>query len=141
MNNNTIPIARIFSDAAAEFQGPYRPGWIEAFKREIPHGIRTYDPDTRIWTIEGDAYWIELATRIFLDEFPHARVERKVDVDIVAPADAYRTLYLLPGAPAPLVQAAYRCLAKISHPDHGGSHERMLAINASYERLQEAGVA
>lgn len=35
-------------------------------------------------------------------------------------------------------RAAYRTLAKIYHPDHGGSHEAMAELNAAWDLAQEA---
>lgn len=47
-------------------------------------------------------------------------------------------LYLLPGAPWEVVQAAYRTLAKLYHPDTGSpaaSHEAMSRVNGAYGLL------
>ncbi len=50
-------------------------------------------------------------------------------------AEAYDTLYLRPGAPLPLVRAAYRALAKMYHPDAGGDTRKMSEINNAYHLL------
>jgi DnaJ-domain-containing protein 1 len=50
-----------------------------------------------------------------------------------AVASALRTLYVTPNAPFSVIQAAYRALAKEAHPDAGGSHERMKAINIAFD--------
>lgn len=55
--------------------------------------------------------------------------------------DAYRTLHLLPSAPASLVQAAQRVLIKDAHPDHGGTHEAAVAINRAVDIIREASHA
>lgn len=47
--------------------------------------------------------------------------------------DPFRTLGLEPGATADQVHAAWRSLSQSAHPDAGGTHERMLAVNAAYE--------
>jgi|GEM_PF-6956252 DnaJ-class molecular chaperone len=57
-------------------------------------------------------------------------------------AEAYAVLWLLPGAPAAVVKAAYRALAAQYHPDAGGDLELMVRLNAAYaaiRRHQEAG--
>lgn len=50
-------------------------------------------------------------------------------------AEAYRLLHLQPGAPAPLVEAARRVLAKSAHPDTGGDTATMQRINAAADLL------
>jgi DnaJ-class molecular chaperone len=44
----------------------------------------------------------------------------------------------LPTAPLPVVQAAYRALAQLWHPDRnsGQGHAEMVAVNHAYEALQ-----
>ena len=51
-------------------------------------------------------------------------------------AAAYAVLYLRPGAPAPVVKAAYRALAQVHHPDIGGDARVMARINAAYAAIQ-----
>ncbi len=53
-------------------------------------------------------------------------------------ASAHQALYLAPGAPAELVEAARRVLAKRHHPDAGGDEETMRAINAAADLLLSA---
>ena len=54
--------------------------------------------------------------------------------------DWWTVLELAPGATADQVRAAHRRLTGIHHPDRGGSHERMTALNhARDERLREWG--
>jgi hypothetical protein len=48
-------------------------------------------------------------------------------------SQALATLYLTAGAPLSVIKAAYKALAVEHHPDHGGSHERMKAINVAYD--------
>jgi len=50
------------------------------------------------------------------------------------PKTHFDTLHLLPDAPLPVIKAAYGALAKIHHPDCGGSEERMKQINLAYEK-------
>lgn len=53
-----------------------------------------------------------------------------------AVAAAFSELYLLPTAPDVVVKAAFRALAKIHHPDVGGSNETMRRLNDAYERAE-----
>lgn len=48
----------------------------------------------------------------------------------------YHTLHLTNGAPLEVAEAAYRALAKSGHPDHGGSHLQMQALNAAIEQIR-----
>ena len=47
----------------------------------------------------------------------------------------YEILGISIDAPQQTIQQAYRAKAMVSHPDRGGSHEAMLAINEAYEIL------
>jgi DnaJ-class molecular chaperone len=48
-------------------------------------------------------------------------------------AAALATLYVAPDAPETVIKAVYRALAKATHPDTGGDHASMKALNAAYE--------
>jgi hypothetical protein len=142
VTNHSIPKVIFVSESEAHFNGPFHSGrWIDEFKHQVPAGSRSYDPPTKTWTIFGDAYWCKVALGVFLQEFPHARIHRGDNYQADTPNDAYQTLYLLPGAPQPLVQAAYKVLARLNHPDVGGSTVAMQRINGAYAALQEAGAA
>lgn len=53
------------------------------------------------------------------------------------PANPDLVLYLAPGAPWEVVQAAYRALAGLHHPDRGGDTAKMQEINEAYEALKK----
>jgi tetratricopeptide (TPR) repeat protein len=48
-------------------------------------------------------------------------------------AEAYQLLRLRPPATRNDIKRAYRAQAQVAHPDHGGSHAAMVALNAAYE--------
>lgn len=48
-------------------------------------------------------------------------------------ADAFATLFLLPGAPKEVALAVHRALAKMYHPDLGGDLEKMKQINVAWD--------
>ena len=52
-------------------------------------------------------------------------------------ADPYSVLHLLPSAPWEVIKAAYKALAGLHHPDHGGSPEAFRIIQESYEELEK----
>lgn len=45
---------------------------------------------------------------------------------------SFTELYLLPSAPLSVVKASFKTLAQVYHPDHGGNHQKMVALNAAY---------
>lgn len=49
----------------------------------------------------------------------------------------WEALQVQPGAPKPVVDAAYKALAILNHPDRNGSNDEMARINAAYERLKK----
>lgn len=50
---------------------------------------------------------------------------------------AHRVLFVTSDAPPEVIRAAYKALAMLYHPDHGGDSERMLELNRAYEHLVE----
>jgi curved DNA-binding protein CbpA len=48
-------------------------------------------------------------------------------------AEALVILNLKPPATRTQIKRAYRAQARVAHPDHGGSHAAMVALNAAYE--------
>jgi hypothetical protein len=51
---------------------------------------------------------------------------------------AYEVLHLRPTAPPELVASAHRVMARLSHPDTGGSHEAAVKVNAAFETIMAA---
>ena len=87
---------------------------------------RRWEPERKAWLIDVGSW--PLAERVF-QEFGMLE-------GVFTPDVAWRTLYLLPDAPASVVDAAFKALAKVHHPDHGGNEKRMRDINLAYERLK-----
>lgn len=53
----------------------------------------------------------------------------------------YDVLGVAPDAPRAEIEAAWRAKARECHPDAGGDHETMAAVNAAYEQAKEARAA
>lgn len=124
-------------DAVLAFS--YRRDVVDRLKAEIPAPFRSWEPARKTWTI--DAPFVALAIGILetafghvaiTDERPHVDRGRRDD----AGADAYRVLFLQPDAPAPVIDAAYKALARMNHPDAGGDTAAMQAINAAYQEVR-----
>lgn len=128
-------------DGAAVLTFPFDRGLVDALKAEIPGHARTYDSTAKSWTV-APAY-AGVAIRLMYQAFTDVEV-----IDAAAgpgfdrggdPREvALVVLHLRPSAPPELVDAAYRCLARLHHPDHGGSTATMQAINAAADRIREA---
>ena len=71
--------------------------------------------------------------------FPVEVVDAHQSDPFTEPAGAapYRVLHLWPTVPPELTDVAYRCLARLAHPDRGGDHKLMLRVNQVREALQE----
>ncbi len=118
--------------------------------------IRTLDPWQRRWLAQERVWWIAddainlvarripevaealgrwLARPITIEEllrWERLRTAPRPARPIYVPPDvaaAYVSLGLAPGAPAPAVTSARRTLARRHHPDAGGEHTVMAAIN------------
>jgi hypothetical protein len=123
--------------------------------RAAAHTIRALDPWQRRWLAAERAWWIAddaislvarrvpevaaaleawvsqpydiaEATARYATSTPHIRLRVHVPAEV---ARAYTALGLAPGAPAESVVAARRRLARQHHPDAGGDHRAMAAIN------------
>jgi len=120
----------------------------EEFKRRIPPHARKWDADRRCWRVA--AAWAEDTARWLEHRFPGARrinepQARKQSgygstggpATPIRPREPWATLHLLPTAPMEVVEAAYRALARLHHPDRGGSTLQMQVINGAYQQLKE----
>ena len=123
--------------SAADITFPFSAFVVDALKRAVPSPLRTYDPDTRTWTVAaryvGDIYHI-------LDQaFGGVDIEGSragtSDHRQRAGGDPYQVLHLLPSAPDEVVTVVYRTLARLTHPDVGGDHDAMLALNEAYDAI------
>ncbi len=128
-------------DGATVLTFPFDRWLIDALKAEIPGHARTYDPTAKSWTITP-AY-AHVASQLMHDVFPDVEI-----VDHTAAGSGFDrggdpreaalvVLHLRPSAPAELIDAAYKCLARLHHPDHGGSTATMQLINAAADRIRE----
>ena len=126
-------------DGAAVLTFPFDRWLVDALKAEIPGHARTYDAAAKSWAVTP-AY-AHVATRLMHDVFPDVEI---VDAQAGPTADrgdhpreaALVILHLRPTAPPELVDAAYRCLARLHHPDAGGDHDAMLRLNQALEVLR-----
>ncbi len=134
------------SGVAADFNNA-----IGTLKSYIHASARSYDPQARQWHVDADAQteferWLTylrtvLGARI---EWQHDEPKEERQQQHEWPPPRYRKptreellkrLHLLPDAPAELIKVAYRELAKLNHPDHGGNEETMKLLNEAFRLL------
>ena len=136
----TIPRATYTRAGEVDLRFPYNARLVELLKSEIPARARAYDPDDKTWTVI--AAYATRAVNLLLDHFPDARIERPgtraEPAPPLTPARPFAVLHLLPSAPPELIDAAYRTLARLHHPDVGGDPEAMRALNDARDALRES---
>jgi hypothetical protein len=120
---------------------PYSAALVDELKAGIPYRYRTYDPTGKEWTVQAE--FADFATALLLEHFPdadipaHARWRQTRPERRGAGADHFRVLHLRETAPVELIEASYRVLARLHHPDRGGTTEAMQQINGAYAALRE----
>lgn len=132
------------------------PDAIAAFKDAVPAHSRTYNPQSKIWTV--NAVWATHAAHVFRQFFPSAptlgaRSEQGSYRTTPPPREPlakdrhFAALCLLPTAPKEVVNAAYKALVKLAHPDllplaeHPHANAKMAEINNAIEALRAEGRA
>jgi acetone carboxylase gamma subunit len=111
--------------------------FLAQLKASVPSRQRKWDPAAKRWLFR-DVDTIEYVMHL-LRQYG-LTYEHDAGGDGHAAAlpvrDAYAVLWLREGAPAELVTAAYKTLAKLYHPDAGGDTAYMQRINAAAELLR-----
>ena len=113
------------------------------FKRWVPLRCRRYT-DGR-WLVERR---VARTLNAWLAAMIEAGVEVAREADAAPRADApaadldrlarlYAELFLVPGAPVKLIEAARKILAVEHHPDKGGDEERMKRINVAADLIMQ----
>jgi hypothetical protein len=112
----------------------YDPNYIKEMKDQVPSHLRKWSPNDKVWLFKDAAMKtvFTLLSRHFGEYTCSAgRAE-------VTPAAAFAELHLLPSAPPELVKVAYRTLAKLHHPDVGGSTATMRKLNSAYKLIEDS---
>ena len=155
MQRATITLTAL-GDAHLRF--PFSQELVDELKAQIPAHCRAWTPQTKTWWIA--ASFVNLAARLAEGYFDveHMDAPRGRGRASSAPPpsppprplhpDPFATLHLLPSAPRELIEAAYRTLVKLNHPDLRPEHEQALAtttmarINRAVEDLRRVrGIA
>jgi hypothetical protein len=128
-------------DGSTVLTFPFDAWLVAALKVHVPAHARQYDPVAKSWTVAPT--YAGVATRLMYQAFTDvemidAHAGPTFDRGTGTRDDPYVVLHLRPTAPPELVTAAYKCLARLHHPDRGGDHDAMLAINAAAEQIRSA---
>jgi hypothetical protein len=135
------PRAKVY-DRVVEFVFPYVPAMVEALKR-VPAHARNYDPATKVWMVREP--YVRQALDHFKRYFPHAMITDGGARHSAPPpppptapvASPHATLFLLPSAPLEVIEAAYKALVKLHHPDRLPEPEKATG-NATLARINVA---
>jgi len=119
---------------------------LDDFKAAFPrHGDKNFHPATKEWSIPGYkrpalGAWLRANFALdaiqWLDDEDDDRQDAPQGPRTSGLDQAFATLHLLPTAPPEVVQAAHRALVKLHHPDHGGDHDRAVAVNTAIATIR-----
>ena len=113
---------------------PYLQDFLDELKKKIPAAYRHWDRENRQWYIEPG--YAEKAANLFWTFFPDgdsfdlARKHRE-------PPEWAKVLFVQEDAPLEVIEAAYRTLSKIHHPDRGGSEAQMKLLNEAIQGARD----
>jgi len=125
----------------------YNPNVVEDLKFDLPVYSRGWDPERRAWRIAEDyadeAFHILRDYDYYIHQFEEP--EREPSGWTNVPHDkpkspppalpAHTVLHVAADAPPEVIRAAYRAMAKLYHPDAGGSEAKMKEINDAWTKL------
>ena len=121
---------------------PYNAELIADLKVVIPSHARRWNPASKVWEIGRS--WEEDLRDLLHQYNIDVRGEGETPPPRSAPAgdDAWAVLWLRPDAPLAVVDAVYRCLCKLHHPDLKAEGEKTIAtvqmarINRAVEKIR-----
>lgn len=121
---------------------PYHQPFLEALKALIPYSDRSYDKETRIWTLTEryfkpvkelcETIWPSAVTTVTKEQAQSAQSPKSVTLIKIDEVIVQFFRMLPPDAAA----KAYRHAAMLMHPDRGGDMESMSKLNALWQRLE-----
>lgn len=124
----------------SRFYTPFHDEFRTTLKAEIPSPMRAWDSDLKCWVIAQpyvqDA--LAIARRFFKVIETGQQREHEHRAHTTGNGNGpYATLYVTADAPMEVIKAAYRALALLHHPDHGGDLQRMQEINAAFDKVRQ----
>lgn len=126
-----MKIATIFHTHVAgwvEVVTTYDSDYIEALKIHINVEDRKWVPETKSWQIRANR--LEALRRLLLD---YDFVISEEQFNTSAGANIFREVFNM--IPAEYRSRVYFALAQALHPDHGGTNEQMVELNAAHDEV------
>jgi len=117
-----------------------------------PLSFRRFDAEAKRWQVHISKLVVAVvAAKRYFDHVDYSSLPEEVQLRIASlnsavntpqskfdPTTPHEILFVLPSAPWEVIKAAYKALAQIHHPDHGGEAERFVEIHNAYEELRRA---
>lgn len=142
----TLPTATCHADRI-EFIFPYDAAMVDDIKT-VPVACRSYEPKTRIWTVRTpyagcvlDRFLRRFSWADVIDDRHGGRTTAPPPPPRASTVTPHSALYVLPSAPPEVIEAAYKALVKLHHPDRLPAPERargnetLARINVAYAQL------
>lgn len=137
------------SDYEFEVKFRYDPDAVTALKT-LPSHARQWDPDKKVWTVSAG---FESKVEELFAALGYQHMETRGNADAKAKSSSsppprsplpktpvssshWETLWLRPGAPPEVIDAAHKALIRKHHPDVGGDAATATAINSAYTALR-----
>lgn len=153
-----------YSKASVELTTPYNMIFVEGM-RDIPSRSKSWDPDRRVWTIWvpyvtaaveltltlfpkstviGEApdesfSWDDFRNRTeddYQKQQEYARGSSGGPTTNAGSSPDRSVLFVTDDAPEAVCKAAYKALARLLHPDNGGTTRQMQDLNGAWDRIQ-----
>ena len=118
---------------------PFVGKFIDEMKNMIPKQYRVWHPVEKVWHV--DELFAEEIQQLVDYYFPDTETIDLARASMAAAVPSWaKVLYIQADAPPEVVEAAYRALSKLHHPDRGGSVETMKKINLAIEQARQRSV-
>lgn len=141
-------------DGAVRLTFPYTQRLVSELKNGVPARHRTYNPDDKSWIVYQP--FVQFSSDLVRSYYPNVSITdrefrdhprrqqrdyRRSETFFTPPPpkadDAWMVMHLQPTAPKELIEAAYKVLARLNHPDAGGTHEAMIRLNEARDTLNQ----
>lgn len=149
-------VLKIDFDLESDFGILHHP-YSKRFVSYISQGIkpltrRKYDPETKKWSVHSTRLpQVVVAGQRYFEHVDYSSLPEQLQIKVVqfveqckkeGPVEyiylkrrPHSILHVTTDAPPEVIKAAYKALAALYHPDHGGDAEHFMRIQEAYEEL------
>jgi len=152
-----LVISYDFDTKFCELYHPYSKRFVAFVSQGVkPLSHRKFDSNSRRWSVHVSRVpQVVAAGKRYFDHVDYKALPPDVQIRIVQFAERgearpkssrlrarpevapHAVLFVTENAPPEVIKAAYRALAQIHHPDHGGSEEEFKKIDTAYKVLKQ----